>query len=167
VNLFALMAYKDEYEVARLSLDPSFDELVAEQYGPDARLSYRLHPPLLRALGLRRKISLGPWFRPGFRLLVAARRLRGTAFDPFGYAQVRRVERQLVAEYMTVIDSLATRFATLDEQLAVQIAELPDVVRGYEQIKLAAVATYRERLDELTCAVNATPAQERADVHLV
>ncbi|MGH3070530.1 MAG: indolepyruvate ferredoxin oxidoreductase family protein, partial [Streptosporangiaceae bacterium] len=83
-NLYKLMAYKDEYEVARLSLDPQLTASITAQFGEGARYRYRLHPPVLRALGMTSKIGLGRWFRPGFRLLAAGRRLRGTPFDLFG-----------------------------------------------------------------------------------
>ncbi|MEX2311631.1 MAG: DUF1285 domain-containing protein, partial [Rhodospirillales bacterium] len=102
-QLFKLMAYKDEYEVARLSLDPLLERDLKQQFGEDVRYSFALHPPVLRALGMRRKIALGTWFRPGFRLLYAMRHLRGTGFDPFGRAGVRRTERALVEEYTTVM----------------------------------------------------------------
>ena len=106
-NLFKLAAYKDEYEVARLSLDPALTERIERQFGRGARYAYRLHPPVLRSLGMRRKISLGPWFRPAFATLVAMRRLRGTALDPFGRTEVRREERALLAEYRDAITRLA------------------------------------------------------------
>ncbi len=77
------MAYKDEYEVARLSLEPSLGAGLEAEFGPGARASWRLHPPVLRALGMKRKIALGPWFVPAFRVLRAMRRLRGT---PMGSA---------------------------------------------------------------------------------
>jgi indolepyruvate ferredoxin oxidoreductase len=153
-NLFKLMAYKDEYEVARLSLDPALDDAVAAQFGGGARYSYRLHPPVLRAMGMSSKISLGPWFRPALRVLRALRPLRGTRLDVFGYAEVRRVERSLIPEYRATIEAV---LAELDADpdgpgrhaRAVQIAELPDLIRGYEQIKLRNVAAYRARLAEL------------------
>ncbi|GLW06932.1 indolepyruvate ferredoxin oxidoreductase [Microtetraspora sp. NBRC 13810] len=133
-NLYKLMAYKDEYEVARLSL--AFDP------GPGVRQAYRLHPPLLRALGMKRKISLGPWFRPVFRLLYALRGLRGTPLDVFGYPRLRRQERGLPAEYREAV----LRAVTLgDEATALELAALPDMVRGYEDIKLRAIAAYRDR----------------------
>jgi indolepyruvate ferredoxin oxidoreductase len=148
-NLFKLAAYKDEYEVARLSLDPVLTQLIAEQFGSGARYAYRLHPPVLRSLGMRNKVSLGPWFRPAFRSLVALRRLRGTPFDPFGRTEVRRVERALVAEYRDVIARLADGLTVGNHALAVQVAGLPDMVRGYEEIKLRNVGAYRERMAEL------------------
>ena len=147
--LYKLTAYKDEYEVARLSLDPALDEQVRAQFGDGARYQYRLHPPVLRALGLKHKVSLGPWFRPAFATLVAMRRLRGTALDPFGYTEVRRTERALIAEYREVIDELLTGLTSGNHDLAIEIAALPDLVRGYENIKLTTVRTYHEKLAEL------------------
>ncbi|HCU94540.1 MAG TPA: 2-oxoacid ferredoxin oxidoreductase [Actinobacteria bacterium] len=149
-SLHTLMAYKDEYEVARLSLDPAAETAVRAQFGAGAKISYRLHPPVFRALGLRHKIELGPWFKPVFRLLAAMRRLRGTRLDVFGYATVRRIERELIAEYRQVIEQLITVLRPGNHALAVEIAALPGLVRGYEGVKLAAVARYRERLGELT-----------------
>jgi indolepyruvate ferredoxin oxidoreductase len=119
------------------------------RFGEGARFSWKLHPPVLRALGMQRKITLGPWFKPAFRTLYGMRRLRGTRLDVFGYAHVRRVERALVAEYRQAIDEQLARLApgTLDR--AVEIAGLPDRIRGYEQVKLDSVETFRQRLNEL------------------
>ncbi|WP_410676386.1 indolepyruvate ferredoxin oxidoreductase family protein [Amycolatopsis sp. cmx-4-68] len=148
-HLYKLMAYKDEYEVARLSLDPEFTAGLEDQFGAGTKYAYRLHPPVLRELGMRRKISLGPWFRPAFRLLHALRRLRGTRFDPFGRAHVRRVERELIDDYRAVV----LRALGTDRAQALALAELPDLVRGYEDVKLANVARYREKQAELLTLV--------------
>jgi indolepyruvate ferredoxin oxidoreductase len=150
-GLHKLMAYKDEYEVARLSLDPALDAAVTAQFGAGARVAYQLHPPLLRALGLDRKISLGSWFRPAFRALHAARRVRGTWLDPFGHTEVRRTERALIAEYRAAIErALVTAPAReLATDLATELAALPDMVRGYEHVKMERVARYRQRQAEL------------------
>jgi indolepyruvate ferredoxin oxidoreductase len=148
-NLFKLAAYKDEYEVARLSLDPVLTSRIEEQFGRGARYAYRLHPPVLRSLGMQRKISLGPWFRPAFATLVAMRRLRGTPFDPFGRTEVRREERALLAEYRDVITRLAEGLTAGNHARAVEIAGLPDLVRGYEDVKIRTVAAYRARMAEL------------------
>ncbi|ROS44519.1 indolepyruvate ferredoxin oxidoreductase family protein [Amycolatopsis thermoflava] len=147
-NLYKLMAYKDEYEVARLSLDPANERAIRARFGADARISYRLHPPVLRALGMRRKLELGPWFRPVFRGLMAARRLRGTKLDPFGHTAMRRLERELIAEYERVTAHLAQFVQPDTHALAVETAELPDLVRGYEHVKLATVEQYRAELAE-------------------
>jgi indolepyruvate ferredoxin oxidoreductase len=146
---YKLMAYKDEYEVARLLVDPQAEAAVRAEFGEGARVSYQLHPPVLRALGMKRKLKLGPWSRPGFRLLRAGKIVRGTRLDPFGYTQVRRVERELVSEYTATIDDLLGRLSAETYPRAVEIARLPDLVRGYENIKLANVALYRDRVREL------------------
>jgi indolepyruvate ferredoxin oxidoreductase len=148
-NLHALMAYKDEYEVARLSLDPALAAEVEERFGAGARYVWKLHPPVLRALGLDRKIGLGRWATPALRLLRAMRRLRGTRLDPFGLAHVRRVERALLAEYRATVDELVGGLTSASHATAVEIAGLPSMVRGYEQVKLDSVARYRARLAEL------------------
>ena len=115
---------------------------------------------VLRALGLKHKISLGPWSRPAFAGLVAMRRLRGTALDPFGRTEVRRTERALITEYRQVIDQILAGLTSGNHDLAVQIAALPDQIRGYEGIKLATVRTYHEKLAELRTefATSASPA---------
>ena len=157
-HLHKLTAYKDEYEVARLSLDPALDEAVRAQFGDGARYAYRLHPPVLRALGLKHKVSLGPWFRPAFATLVAMRRLRGTPLDPFGYTEVRRAERALITEYREVIGQLLAGLTPGNHGLAVEIAALPDMIRGYEHVKLATVRAYHEKLAELRAEFAASAA---------
>jgi indolepyruvate ferredoxin oxidoreductase len=146
-NLYKLMAYKDEYEVARLSVEQSLSDTIEAQFGKGAKVSYRLHPPFLRALGMKRKISLGRWFRPFFRLLAAMRKVRGTKLDLFGYAHVRKLERALITEYREII--LAALATGGDPVMLTELASLPDMVRGYEQIKLDNVVAYRERQQEL------------------
>ncbi|MGI5272353.1 indolepyruvate ferredoxin oxidoreductase family protein [Nonomuraea sp. CA-218870] len=154
-HLFKLMAYKDEYEVARLSLGDDVRSALTEQFGPGARASWKLHPPLLRAVGLRRKLTLGPWFRPALVALRASRRLRGTAFDPFGHMKVRRVERALVREYTDLVEHLAGRLTAANVDLAVQLADLPDLVRGYEDVKLRTIEKYHAELSALRARFDA------------
>jgi indolepyruvate ferredoxin oxidoreductase len=98
-----------------------------------------------------------------FRALRAARGLRGTAADPFGYAKVRRVERELVAEYVAVVDRLLARLSAGNVALAAEIAALPDMVRGYENIKLDNVAAYRARLAELLARYESADAAAAAE----
>lgn len=147
--LYKLMAYKDEYEVARLCLDPDFRGRVAEQFGADARFVWRLHPPVLRALGLRRKVAFGRWATPLLAALRGARRVRGTRWDPFGRTEVRRTERRVVAEYRTAVEELLGRLDPGNHHIAVQIVELPDQIRGYEDIKLDSVRRYEQHLSAL------------------
>ena len=148
-HLFKLMAYKDEYEVARLHLNEAERVRVRDEFGPDAKVWFHLHPPLLRALGMKRKLKLGTWFVPAFRMLRAMRRLRGTPLDVFGYSKVRRVERALVPEYRGVVATALERLTPETHPTAVDLCELPDVIRGYEEIKLRGVERFRERAPEL------------------
>ncbi|HEX2312649.1 MAG TPA: indolepyruvate ferredoxin oxidoreductase family protein [Thermomonospora sp.] len=145
VSLHRLMAYKDEYEVARLHLDPAEKARRDREHGADATVSVLLHPPVLRALGLRRKIALRRSAPVVFRALHAARPLRGTALDVFGYAKVRRVERELVHEYRAVMRTALGHLTPDTVDAVAALAALPQDIRGYEDIKLARVAEYRTR----------------------
>ena len=113
---------------------------------PGSRLAWRLHPPLLRALGLRHKLRIPFWTAPFFRLLARAKRLRGTALDPFGRTALRRLERELPAEYAEAIDRVLDSLRPDNLDAAVALAALPDEVRGYEEIKTARIERYREKL---------------------
>ncbi|MFI7148947.1 indolepyruvate ferredoxin oxidoreductase family protein [Nonomuraea sp. NPDC050022] len=144
-GLHKLMAYKDEYEVARLHLDPAERTRREREYGADAVVSVLLHPPLLRALGMKRKIRLRRSANVVFRVLRAARFLRGTPFDVFGYAGVRRVERAIITEYRDLMRDALARLSPATADAVAAIAALPEAVRGYEDIKLARVAEFRDR----------------------
>ncbi|MFI6181691.1 indolepyruvate ferredoxin oxidoreductase family protein [Nonomuraea sp. NPDC051191] len=144
-SLHKLMAYKDEYEVARLHLDPDEQARREREYGADAVVSVLLHPPLLRAMGMKRKIRLRRSAPTLFRGLRAARVLRGTAFDVFGQAEVRRVERELITEYRDLMRAALARLTPGTIDAVAEIAGLPESIRGYEDIKLARVAEFRER----------------------
>ncbi len=144
-GLFKLTAYKDEYEVARLLLDPDGHYPAAAVAQPGDRLAWKLHPPTLRALGRKKKIALSVnrW-RPLIRLLAKGKHLRGTPFDPFGRAKVRREERRLPAEYLVALrQAIEGAAAPEDLQTAQAIAEAADLVRGYEDIKLANIERFR------------------------
>jgi indolepyruvate ferredoxin oxidoreductase len=157
-GLFKVTAYKDEYEVARLHLDSAERLRLAAEHGERARIRFHLHPPLLRALGLKRKLALGAWFVPALRLLRAGRRLRGTPFDPFGAARVRRTERALVREYRELVDWATHRLGPETHAAMCELCDLPDMVRGYEEIKLANVERYRSKVRELRAEIDAQPA---------
>ena len=146
-HLFKLMAYKDEYEVARLHLDAVEQARLRAEFGEDAKIWFMLHPPALRAMGLDRKLKLGNWFLPGFRSLYRARRLRGTKLDPFGRAEVRKVERELIEEYEATVAEALSLLTPATHGTALELLELPDLVRGYEEIKLRNVVLYRKRLE--------------------
>jgi indolepyruvate ferredoxin oxidoreductase len=143
-HYFAVLAYKDEYEVARLHTESGFLESVRRNFGSGVRMSFHLSPPLIAArdaaTGRPRKYELGPWVLPLLRVLAKFRGLRGTKLDPFGYGADRRLERDLLARYEALLDRIV---AELDEprfELAVRLAELPGQVRGYGPIKREAAA---------------------------
>ncbi|MDT8914930.1 indolepyruvate ferredoxin oxidoreductase family protein [Amycolatopsis sp. PS_44_ISF1] len=155
-GLHKLLAYKDEYEVARLHLDPAERARREAEYGADADVAVMLHPPVLRAMGMRRKIRLrGRTATVAFQALRGARRLRGTKADVFGYAHVRRVERELPGEYQHLVDRALTHLDGKTAESVAELAALPDVVRGYEDIKLAAVERFRARAAELLETITA------------
>jgi indolepyruvate ferredoxin oxidoreductase len=147
--LFKLMAYKDEYEVARLHLKHNLAQSLASEYPDGVRIEYNLHPPMLRALGWKKKIKLGKWFDRVFRALVRMKALRGTALDPFGRAHVRRVERQLIREYRALVDKAMAALSPETYDVAVKLAHLPDMIRGYEDIKLNNVKRFRTEVARL------------------
>ncbi len=145
-NLHKLMAYKDEYEVARLALLDESRRRYEEVGGPDTKVTYHLHPPMLRSLGLDRKVKFRRTGEPSFKTLRSMKRLRGTKLDPFGYHEVRVLEREMIPEYESAVDELLAGLSRAKLAEAVAIAELPDQVRGYEQLKLDRAAKYRSEL---------------------
>jgi indolepyruvate ferredoxin oxidoreductase len=155
-SLLKLMAYKDEYEVARLYTDGRFAHALAQQFDGEPKLAFHMAPPLLarpRDARPPRKITLGPWLLPAMRWLARAKRLRGTALDPFGRTDERRTERALIDQYVARIDALlpelTAQTAAARLPLAVQIAQLPLSMRGFGHVKLAAIALARAREAEL------------------
>ncbi|MCW2829395.1 MAG: Indolepyruvate ferredoxin oxidoreductase, partial [Aeromicrobium sp.] len=152
-HVYKFMAYKDEYEVARLALDTETREAITRDFGSDAKSAWRLHPPTLRAMGMKNKISLGGWFAPAFWMLYRLRVLRGTPLDPFGRAHVRKVERQLLAEYTEMIDTLCVQLSEATYDTATELAGLPDLVRGYEDVKLRSVTDYEARRTALLASL--------------
>jgi indolepyruvate ferredoxin oxidoreductase len=110
---------------------------------------YNLHPPVLRALGLKRKLRLGAWFTPALRALARAKRLRGTPLDVFGYAALRRLERELIPWYAALVERVLAALSSGNVAIAQEILEIPDAIRGYEAVKLANVTSARRRADEL------------------
>jgi indolepyruvate ferredoxin oxidoreductase len=148
-GLYKLMAYKDEYEVARMLTDPAFVESVRRQI-PGARdLSYRLHPPLLKALGREKKIKIGPRGHVFLRLLAKGKFLRGSAFDPFGYTRMRRLERRLLWHYEAMLEDRLQSLTPGSYETTVAIASAPEVIRGYEDVKMRGVDRYIALLQEM------------------
>ena len=136
--LFKLMAYKDEYEVARLHTDKSFLDKVASQFEGDYKLHYHLAPPMLakkNEKGELVKQSFGPWMLTAFRVLAKLKGLRGTAFDPFGRTEERKTERALIGEYQSSIDEVLRGLNAGNHTLAIAIASIPEDIRGYGHVK--------------------------------
>lgn len=153
-----LGAYKDEYEVARLLTDPDLEAQTLGQVPGAARPTYRLHPPMLRSAGMSKKISIPLAGRPALVALAKAKRLRGTALDPFGRAHVRRLERALLADYVATVARLADGLDASGYDTAVAVAETAEIVRGYEGVKLGNVAQYVQARAELGHPVSAEVA---------
>jgi indolepyruvate ferredoxin oxidoreductase len=131
---------------ARLHTAGAFRTNARALFAGRPRLAYQLHPPLLRGVGLRKKLQLGEWFTPVLRILARLRRLRGTPLDPFGRAHVRRVERELIPWYRDAVMHALARLEPANAALVAEIANAPESIRGYEEIKLRSVAATRERV---------------------
>lgn len=164
-HLYKLMAYKDEYEVARLFVEAYDRDRASGRLAAGQKFKWWLHPTFLRKLGVRKKVAMGHWFLPIARVLSRARGVRGTWMDVFGIGVVRSQEKALVGEYR---DQLAevVRLFPLDAQRQQEVAELPDMIRGYEDVKLRNIDRFRQRAKELlvTPAASATAAVEQHEI---
>ena len=164
--LFKLMAYKDEYEVARLYTDGEFLARIGEAFEGDFRLRFHLAPPLWAkadpATGEPRKRAYGPWMLPAMRVLAKLRFLRGTALDPFGYSAERRAERALVADYETLVEELCAGLDAGRLDLAVALASIPERIRGFGPVKERSLREAKAReADLLAMFRNPAPAAKR------
>ena len=161
-----LLAYKDEYEVARLYTDGRFQAQVAAQFEGSFGLRFSMAPPLIAGrdpeTGHLKKRVFGPWMLTAFRLLATLKGLRGTPLDIFGYSAERRRERALIGEYESVVETLIAGLASDNHGLAVEIAEVPLAMRGFGHVKEANIACAKEREAELLAAFNAPAAQASA-----
>ena len=138
--LFKLMAYKDEYEVARLYTDGAFLKQVETEFdGDNLRFEFHLAPPLLarrdKTTGLPRKMSFGQWMLPAFRLLAKFKGLRGTPLDPFGRTLERRTERKLIGDYEEILDEVLAKLTPDNHHIAVALAAIPEKIRGFGHVK--------------------------------
>ena len=148
---FKVMAYKDEYEVARLWTDGKFDAYLAKTF-KGGKLNYHLAPPLFSKKdehGHLRKKAYGPWMKLSFKFLKRFKWLRGTRFDPFGWTEERQMERKLRDQYLDNIERMLPALAEQNLELAVMLAKVPDEIRGYGHVKEASVAAAAEREAEL------------------
>jgi len=138
--LFKLMAYKDEYEVARLYAEPSFlAQVKNEVAGDNLTLKFHLAPPMFAKkdpiTGVAKKMTFGPWMLPAFRLLAKFKFLRGTALDIFGYSEERRTERKLIADYEALLDEIMSKLTAGNHHIAVGLANIPEKIRGFGHVK--------------------------------
>ncbi|RIJ26846.1 indolepyruvate ferredoxin oxidoreductase family protein [Henriciella mobilis] len=152
-NYYKLMAYKDEYEVARLYTDGDFLNDLKAQFDGDLRVTYHLAPPVFsrrdRETGELKKSSFGPWVRFAFRLLTRLKGLRGGPFDIFGWTAERRMERQLIAQYEAMLAELLDNLTTANMDIAIDVAAAPSLVKGYGHVKERNAAVYREEVARL------------------
>jgi indolepyruvate ferredoxin oxidoreductase len=152
-NLFKLMAYKDEYEVARLYTDGSFAKKLSEKFDGDFKLKFYLAPPIFAKrdkAGRLQKKEYGGWMLHAFRLLARLKFLRGTSLDPFGRTAERRAERRLVEDYFVMIDQRTSTLTAAQLRLLTRLARIPETIRGYGHVKeenMAKAAAERARLE--------------------
>jgi len=151
--LYKLMAYKDEYEVARLLGDPGFWRGIDEQFEGNLRVEFHLAPQIFNRrdpdTGRAKKWTFGPWMRPGFAMLAKGKRLRGTGLDVFGRTTHRREERGLISRYEATLEELLRGLDPDNHELAVEIASIPEHIRGYDLVKDAHLRDARDREAEL------------------
>ncbi len=148
-SLFKLMAYKDEYEVARLHTDGSMKAKIAAQFEGDYKLSYHLAPPTLDGSGPPKKRKFGPWIGTGFKVLAKLKFLRGTALDPFGRTEERRTERALPGEFMAAVEKVLAGLTAQRLETALEFAALPMTIRGYGHVKEASLQKARVEWNRL------------------
>ncbi len=163
INYAKLLAYKDEYEVARLYTDGRFEKQLRDQFEGDFKFSFNLAPPFLSrgtdALGRPGKRAFGPWMMTAFKLLAKMRGLRGTAFDIFGQTVDRKLERDLIVGYEKDVATVLGLLSPLTLDTAIEILSLPDRIRGYGPVKEKAVQDAKARYAQLAAdLVNPPPA---------
>jgi indolepyruvate ferredoxin oxidoreductase len=163
INYAKLLAYKDEYEVARLYTDGRFAKQLRDQFDGDFKINFNLAPPLLGgakdALDRPRKRALGAWMLPVFRLLANLRGFRGTPLDIFGHSADRKLERDLIAGYEKDVAHVLTVLSPLTLDTAIELLSLPDRIRGYGPVKEKAVQDAKARYAQLAAdLVNPPPA---------
>jgi indolepyruvate ferredoxin oxidoreductase len=166
-NLFKLMAYKDEYEVARLYTDPAFMEKVKAQFDGDFSLRFHLAPPLFakrnEQSGELIKREYGPWMLKVMGLLASLRGLRGGAFDIFGYTAERKMERQLITDYRTTVATVMDELTPENHGIAIDIAQVPDKIRGFGHVKERNVVVAKKREAELLANLRTAVVEESID----
>jgi indolepyruvate ferredoxin oxidoreductase len=165
INYAKLLAYKDEYEVARLYTDGKFEKQLRDQFDGDFKISFNLAPPLLGggtdALGRPKKRAFGAWMMPVFRMLAGLRGLRGTALDIFGHSADRKLERELIADYEKDVARVLAALSPVTLETAVELLALPDRIRGYGPVKEKSVKDAKARHAQLTADLANPPPAPR------
>jgi indolepyruvate ferredoxin oxidoreductase len=162
--LFKLMAYKDEYEVARLHTDRSFLDKVGAMFEGDFKLNYHLAPPMIAKKndkGELQKQKFGPWMLTGFRLLARLKGLRGTALDPFGRTEERRMERALIAQYEASLEEILPLLNAANHAAAVDVARIPELIKGYGHVKARNVELAQQQWAGAMAVFRQPASQER------
>jgi indolepyruvate ferredoxin oxidoreductase len=154
-NLYKLMAFKDEYEVARLLTRPQFLRTLRDQWEAVESISYNLHPPFLRRFGVSKKLTLGGWFAGPLRVLAGLKFLRGTPFDVFGWSAHRRMERSLAGWYKDLVRQLLECWDETNPTPFIEIAALPEQIRGYERLKERSVEDVKKAAEQKLAAIKA------------
>jgi indolepyruvate ferredoxin oxidoreductase len=160
VNYSRLLAYKDEYEVARLYLAPEFRAQLTEHFDGDYKLGFNLAPPFLPGTdpnGRPLKREFGPWMMAGFRVLASLKGLRATPFDIFGRTHDRREERQLISDYEGLAERVLSKLNKASAKTALDLLSLPEEIRGFGPIKAEAIARSRAKQAELLAKLESVP----------
>ena len=165
INYAKLLAYKDEYEVARLYTDGAFEKQLRDQFEGDFKFNFNLAPPILSsgtdAMGRPKKKEFGPWMLSAFRTLAKLKMLRGTPLDVFGYNADRRIERELIGQYEADVEAVLRALSPITLDTSVELLSLPDMIRGYGPVKDTAVAKARARHTQLVADLANPPPAPR------
>ena len=160
----SLLAYKDEYEVARLHADGALEQKIAGMFEGDYKLVFHLAPPLSNkpdaVTGEPKKTTYGPWMMSAFKVLARMKGLRGTVFDIFGRTSERKRERQLITDYEALIDELLPRLAPHNHAIAIELASIPEHIRGYGHVKERHLKAAKAREAELVASYRASRPAE-------
>ena len=150
---YKLLAYKDEYEVARLYSEADFRKQLEQQFEGDYQISFHMAPPIIgkkdNVTGLPIKTTFGPWMERMLPLLAKFKFLRGTLFDPFGRSEDRRMERQLIHQYEQIVNEIMSDLTADNHRLAIELASYPEFIRGYGHIKRQHVEEIQPKVDDL------------------
>lgn len=168
-NLFKLMAYKDEYEVARLYTQTAFESQIKDQFDGDYKIKFHMAPPLFaprdKETGELKKIKLGAWIMPLFRAMAPLKIVRGTAFDIFGYSAERKTERALIEEYKNLIDDILPYVTHKNYEMALQLFAYPEQIRGFGHVKEKSIHFAKQGMDDLILSIKGIEKDDASFAH--